>query len=83
MSEVYNDLANVYENEAYYTAAGIYLKTRSELHAFGIGSTSVVLIIKDVQCLDNGNYQCLINYDDGKVLQTAEKNTVVYIQGIV
>lgn len=83
ISEIYTDLANVYENKPRYTANGSYLQNRSELHAFGNGSTSVVLIIKDVQCIDNGHYQCLINYDDGNLLQHTESNTVVYIKGIV
>lgn len=82
-SEIYTDLANVFENKPRYTANGSYLQNRSELHGFSNGSTSVVLIIKDVQCIDNGHYQCLINYDDGSFLQHTVSNTVVYIKGIV
>lgn len=66
-----------------YRVQGVYLKNRSELLRFGNGSTSVVLIIKDVRCIDNGQYQCSITYKAGEASQTAENNTAVNIQGII
>lgn len=80
--EDYNDLVDVTPDGVYYSVAGLYLENRSELHRFGNGSTSVVLIIKDVRCTDNGQYQCFIKYLD-KVIQKNWKNTVVYVQGII
>eukprot|EP00105_Crassostrea_gigas_P026094 XP_011446899.1 PREDICTED: leucine-rich repeats and immunoglobulin-like domains protein 1 isoform X3 [Crassostrea gigas] len=77
----YKLLVDVTPNYVDYSAQGGSLKNRSELFRFGNGSTSVVLIIKDVRCLDNGQYQCSINYKTGETTQIAENNTAVNIQG--
>lgn len=80
----YKDLVDVTSSYADYRVHGAYLKNRSELLRFANGSTSVVLIIKDVRCIDNGQYQCSITYMAGEAYQKAdsESNTAVNIQGI-
>lgn len=79
----YEELVDVTSAYADYSVDGVYLQNRSELLRFGNGSTSVVLIIKDVRCIDNGQYQCSIKYKAGRASQTAEKNTAVNMQGII
>lgn len=79
----YKPLVDVTSSYADYSVQGAYLKKRSELLGFGNGSTSVVLIIKDVRCIDNGQYQCSITYKAGEKFQIAENNTAVNIQGII
>lgn len=79
----YKPLVDVTSSYADYGVQGLYLKNRSELHRFGNGSTSVVLIIREVRCIDNGQYQCYIHYKTGEASQTAENNTAVNIQGII
>lgn len=79
----YEDLVDVTSIYADYSDHGVYLKNRSELLRFGNGSTSVVLIIKDVRCIDNGEYQCSITYKAGDTSQIAKNITAVNIQGII
>lgn len=79
----YKPLVDVTPSYADYPVQGVYLKNRSELLRFGNGLTSVVLIIKDVRCIDNGQYQCSITYKAGETSQIAENNTAVNIQGII
>lgn len=80
----YVDLVDVTPIYADYSYYGVYLKNRSELLRFGNGSTSVVLIIKDVRCIDNGQYQCSITYKASSgASEKAENNTAVNIQGII
>lgn len=79
----YEDLVDVTSSYANYRVHGVYLKNRSVLLRFGNGSTSVVLIIKDVRCIDNGQYQCYINYKAGETSTNAENNTAVNLQGII
>lgn len=79
----YEPLVDVTPTYADYLLHSFYLKNRSELLRFGYGSTSVVLIIKDVRCIDNGQYQCSINYKAGETTQIAKNNTAVNIQGII
>lgn len=79
----YKPLVDVTPTYAEYRVQGVYLKNRSELLRFGNGSTSVVLIIKDVRCIDNGQYQCSITYRADEASQRAENNTAVNIQGIL
>lgn len=83
MSGDYEDLVDVTHVYTDYRVHGAYLKNRSELLRFGNGSTSAVLIIKDVRCIDNGQYQCSINYKAGEASLNAENNTAVNIQGII
>lgn len=77
----YEELVDVTYSYADFRLHSAYLKNRSELLRFGNGSTSVVLIIKDVRCIDNGQYQCSITYKAGGASQRAENNTAVNIQG--
>lgn len=83
----YEDLVDVTSSYVDYRVHGIYLKYRSEVLRFGNGSTSVVLIIKDVRCIDNGQYQCSISYKTGTGITEAsliaKNNTAVNIQGII
>lgn len=79
----YKPLVDVTLTYADYRVQGVYLKNRSELLRFGNGSTSVVLIIKDVRCIDNGQYQCSITYRADEAYLTAENYTAVNIQGIL
>lgn len=77
----YKVLVDVTSIYADYSVDGVYIRNRSKLLRFGNGSTSVILIIKDVRCTDNGQYQCSINYKAGEAYQKAENNTAVNIQG--
>lgn len=79
----YKLLVDVTSSYVDYSVQGGSLKNRSKLLRFGNGSTSVVLIIKEVRCIDNGQYQCSIYYKAGETTQIAENNTAVNIQGII
>lgn len=83
ISVYYEDLVDVTYNYVDYRVHGVYLINRSELLRFAYGSKSVVLIVKDVRCIDNGQYQCSINYKAGEGTLNAKNNTAVNIQGII
>lgn len=76
----YKSLAEFYDKLSYVSINGIYLQNRSELQNYGNGSNSAVLIIKDVRCEDAGQYKCLIQYGQGKSMET---HTSVYAQGTI
>lgn len=80
-SEGYIELAKFSDRSTLYTQHGEYLRERSDIYGFNTGSSSAVLVINDVKCEDDGQYQCYVDYiskDTGlKYLQ----NTTVYING--
>ncbi|XP_062583675.1 uncharacterized protein LOC134245401 isoform X2 [Saccostrea cucullata] len=77
---VYKDLAEFGEGRAYFAIDGVYLSNRSNLINPINGSTSFVLVINDVMCEDDGQYQCLVKYIDGVIAKQARNETTVFLQ---
>ena len=83
-----NEMGDKYSNIIYYQSRVVYvdldLKNRSNSKAFhDSSSTSVILNISEVQCKDDGQYRCTVEYLDpnsGNGLKTCT-NTTVNIQG--
>lgn len=73
---VYKDLAvfDPIDGGANFASDGVYLSNRSIL--IYNGSTSAALIINDVQCEDDGRYQCLVEYKDVFIKQATSETTV-------
>ena len=81
-----NEIGDQYREIMYYQSIVVYvdpdLKNRSNSTAIDESSSiSVILNISEVQCKDDGQYRCTVDYvDNGNGLRTCT-NTTVYIQG--
>lgn len=75
----YNDLVRYTERSSQYTPSGEYLRNRSEIYGFDNGSA--VLVIDDVRCEDDGQYQCFLDYTSNEKPAKNLQNTTVYIHG--
>ena len=71
---------------SYYQSYAVYLdpdmKNRSNSITFDDSSTSAILNISEVQCKDEGQYRCIVEYinSDGNGIEIAAY-TAVHIQG--
>ena len=70
----------------YYPSSALYLdpdmKNRSNSISFDDSSPSVILNISEVQCKDDGQYQCIVSYiNSNGFAAITQTETSVYIQG--
>ena len=82
-----NETGNEYRKiVSYYQSYAVYLdlemKKRSNSISFDDSSPSVILNISEVQCKDDGQYRCIVEYinSNGNGMETLTE-TSVYIQG--
>lgn len=77
----YNELAKFTARSTLYAPHGDYLRERSDIYGFNTGSSSAALVINDVKCEDDGQYQCYVDYVNKNTAFIHVKNTIVYIHG--
>lgn len=77
----YNELAKFTAQSTLYAPHGDYLRERSDIYGFNTGSSSAALVINDVKCEDDGQYQCYVDYVNKNTAFIHVKNTIVYIHG--
>lgn len=77
----YKDLVRSTERGTHYTPSGEYLRYRSNIYGINTESSSAALIINDVRCEDDGQYQCELEYVSNDKPLKSMQNTTVYIHG--
>lgn len=77
----YNALVRSTERYTFYTRSGEYLSNRSNIYGINTESSSAALIINNVRCEDDGQYQCELEYVSNNMPLKNLKNTTVYIHG--
>lgn len=77
----YNVLVKYTDRYTLYTPRGEYLRNRSDIYGFVNGSSSATLIINDVRCEDDGQYQCYLDYVSNNKPLKSLQNTIVYVHG--
>ncbi|XP_078332981.1 uncharacterized protein LOC111113100 [Crassostrea virginica] len=81
-----NETGNEYRKiVTYYPSSAVYndpdMKNRSNSISFDDSSTSAILNISEVQCKDDGQYQCIVLYINSNGIEIGSKTeTSVYIQ---
>ncbi|XP_022324286.2 peroxidasin homolog isoform X3 [Crassostrea virginica] len=81
-----NEMGNEYRKiVVYYQSYAVYndpdMKKRSNSISFDDSSTSAILNISEVQCKDDGQYQCIVLYINSNGIEIGTKTeTSVYIQ---
>ena len=84
-----NETRNEYRKiVSYYQSYALYndpdMKNRSNSISFDDSSPSVILNISEVQCKDDGQYRCIVEYINSNGIwagRQTETETSVYIQG--
>ena len=82
-----NETGNEYRKiVSYFQSNAVYndpdMKKRSNSISFDDSSPSVILNISEVQCKDDGRYQCFVLYINSNGIEIGTKTeTSVYIQG--
>ena len=82
-----NEMGNEYRKiVVYYQSYAVYndpdMKNRSNSITFDDSSPSVILNISEVQCKDDGQYQCNVLYINSNGIEiSTQTETSVYIQG--